>query len=71
MKQPQDSITINIGIVPFGCAIVRMGGSETREEKIEPQPSFYTEPKTTNPQIIEIRFGGQDYAVPRTTGGLF
>jgi hypothetical protein len=71
MHQPHQSFTVNVRIVPFGHAVVQMGGGERREEAPETRPSVYTEPKTTNPHIIEIRFRGHDYGVPKTTGGFF
>jgi hypothetical protein len=30
----------------------------------EKESSVYLEPKTTNPQLIEITFGGENYKIP-------
>jgi hypothetical protein len=70
MKVPETKVNINFKILPFGHAQIEIrGGEETKEAKLECIP-VYTEPKTTNQQIIEITFGGEEYRTPKTTGGL-
>ena len=70
MKDTQPRINISFKILPFGQATIEMkGGEQVKEEKIEQIP-IYTESKTTDVKIIEITFGGENYIVPKTTGGL-
>ncbi len=70
MKEPEAKVNINFKILPFGHARIEIkGGEMAREAKLEQVPK-YSEPKTTNQQIIEITFGGEEYRTPKTTGGL-
>lgn len=70
MKVSQAKININFKILPFGHAEIDMKtGEPAKGEKIE-QPTVYIEPKTTDTKTIEISFGGENYIVPKTTGGL-
>ena len=68
MKEPQ--IKINVRIIQFGHASIEIKGHEEVKEVKEKEPPVYLEPKTTNPQVIEITFGGENYIVPKTTGGI-
>lgn len=70
MKVDQTRISINFKILPFGQASIEIkSGEQVSEEKMV-HPPIYTEPKTTDTKIIEITFGGENYIVPKTTGGL-
>jgi hypothetical protein len=68
MKEPQ--IKINVRIIPFGHASIEVKVHEEVKEVREKEPPVYLEPKTTNPEVIEITFGGENYSVPKTTGGF-
>ena len=70
MKEAQIKINVNFKIIPFGHASIELRGHEIEKEAEEKELPIYLEPKTTNPQMIEITFGGENYAVPKTTGGL-
>jgi len=70
MKILETKVNINFKILPFGHAQIEIKGGEwPREAKFERIPE-YGKPKTTNQQIIEITFGGEEYRTPTTTGGL-
>jgi len=70
MKEAQIKIDINFKIIPFGHASIEIRGQEEEKEAREKEFPVYLEPKTTNPQLIEIIFGGENYTVPKTTGGF-
>lgn len=70
MNISEMKVNISFRILPFGHAQIEIkGGEEIRKAKLE-RTSEYSEPKTTNQQIIEITFGGEEYRIPKTTGGL-
>jgi hypothetical protein len=68
--EPQMKITVNVRIIPFGHAEIQIKGHEKEKERGREQVPTYSEPKTTNPQLIEITFGEENYIVPTTTGGF-
>ena len=70
MKGPRIEINVNFKIVPFGCVSIEVKNHEAEGEAREKESPVYLEPKTTNPQLIEITFGGENYTVPKTTGGF-
>jgi hypothetical protein len=70
MKEAQIQTNVNFRIIPFGHALIEVKGHEEQKEEREKEFPVYLEPKTTNPERIEIIFGGENYAVPKTTGGL-
>lgn len=70
MKEAQIKININFRIIPFGHASIEVKRYDEEKEVREKESPIYLEPKTTNPQFIEITFGGENYTVPKTTGGL-
>jgi hypothetical protein len=63
-------ININFRILPFGHAavVIRNGSDMPRSKESLPQ---YREPKTTGEGLVEISFDGNNYTVPKSTGGLF
>ena len=69
MKEEQIKININFKMIPFGYASIELKGCEEEKEINEKKLPVYIEPKTTNPELIEIIFRGEDYIVPKTTGG--
>lgn len=71
MKIPETKININFKILPFGHAQIEIKGAEGEKENRLERTAEYSEPKTTNQQVIEIIFDGQEYKIPKTTGGLF
>lgn len=70
MKETQIKINVNFKIVPFGHVSIEIRGHEEEKEVREKEFSVYLVPKATNPQLIEITFGGENYVVPKTTGGI-
>ncbi|MBU0568462.1 hypothetical protein KJ693_07270 [bacterium] len=70
MKEAQVKININFRILPFGHAFLEAKGYEEEKEVREKESPVYIVPKTTNPELIKITFGGENYAVPKTTGGF-
>jgi hypothetical protein len=70
MKETQTKINVNFRILPFGHASIEAGGFEEKRGVQEKEVPLYLEPKTTNPQLIEITFAGENYMVPKTTGGF-
>jgi len=70
MKEAQIRINVNFKIIPFGHILIEMKGYEEEKEVREKELLVYLEPKTTNPQLIEITFGGENYTVPKTTDGF-
>ena len=65
-------INVNFRIIPFGHVSIEVKGREEEKEtrEREKESPVYLEPKTTNPQLIEITFGGENYTVPKTTDGF-
>lgn len=70
MKEAQIKINVNFKIIPFGHASIEIRGREEEKEISEKEFPVYLEPKTTNPQLIEITFDGENYTIPKTTGGF-
>jgi hypothetical protein len=70
MKEAEVKINVNFRIIPFGHASIEIKGHEEEKELREKELPVYLEPKTTNLQLIEITFDGENYTVPKTTGGL-
>lgn len=70
MKEAHIKVNVNFRIIPFGHASIEVKGYEEEKEVREKKFPVYFEPKTTNPQLIEITFGGENYEVPKTTGGF-
>jgi len=70
MKESQVKINVSFKIIPFGHVSIEVKNHEAEEETREKESPIYLEPKTTNPQLIEIIFGGENYIVPKTTGGF-
>ena len=64
-----ENININIKILPFGRSYIELKGNEVEKTREVYTPPQYTEPKTTNPQFIEVPFCNENYIVPETTGG--
>ncbi len=70
MNEAQIKINVHVRIIPFGHASIGIKGHEAEEEVRKKESPVYTEPQTTNPQLIEITFDGENYTVPKTTGGF-
>jgi hypothetical protein len=70
MKETGARITIKFSIIPFGHVSIQTEGREEEKELREKEQPVYIEPKTTNPEMIEITFDGGNYTVPKTTGGF-
>jgi hypothetical protein len=70
MKEPEIKINVNFKIIPFGHASIEVKGHEEEKATGEKESPVYLEPKTTNPQLIEITFGRENYKIPKTTGGI-
>lgn len=70
MKALQTKVYINFRIIPFGNASIELKGLEEGMEVREKKCPVYLEPKTTYPQLIDVTFGGENYGVPKTTGGF-
>jgi len=70
MKEAQIKVNVNFRMIPFGHTSIEVKGHEEEKEVREKEFPVYLEPKTTNPQLIEITFGGENYGVPKTTGGF-
>lgn len=70
MKSAQINITVNLKIIPFGQVFLEIKGYAKKVETEKKGFPVYQEPKTTNLQIIEITFGGENYSVPKTTNGF-
>lgn len=69
-EDSQVRLNISVRFLPFGHVVIQSKGSEpVRVEKKEQKP-VYAEPKTTDTKIVEIIFGGDNYVIPKTTGGL-
>jgi hypothetical protein len=70
MKETQIKVNVNFRILPFGHASIEIKGHEEEKEVKGKQCPVYLEPKTTTPEVIEITFDGENYSVPKTTGGF-
>jgi hypothetical protein len=70
MKGTQIKINVNFKIIPFGYISIEIKNNEEYKKVQRTELPIYLEPKTTNPQLIEITFGGENYKIPRTTGGF-
>jgi len=69
MKDSEVRVNISIKILPFGHAVIQTkSGERAGLEKMERKP-VYAEPGTTDTKTVEITFG-EDYIVPKTTGGF-
>ena len=64
-------VNINLKILPFGHISIETKSLGDRVDIKEKEEFFYTEPKTTNAQSVEITFDGSNYGVPKSTGGIF
>jgi hypothetical protein len=71
MNTPQPEVNISVRFVPFGQATIEIKSRAETPVEAEKKSFSYTEPKTTNPQTVEISLGGEegDYSVPQTTSG--
>jgi len=56
--------------MPFGQAAMTVRTGEGSPQVKESMP-IYREPKTTDEKMLEISFDGNNYLIPKTTGGLF
>ena len=70
MKEAHVKVNVNFKILPFGHTSIEVKGLEEEKEEREEEFPVYLEPKATNPQLIEITFGGDNYGIPKTTGGF-
>jgi hypothetical protein len=70
MKEANIKVNVNFRILPFGYTSIELKGRGVETEIREKEFPVYIEPKATNPQLIEITFGGENYGVPKTTGGF-
>jgi len=61
-------VAMGINLVTI-LARATKSGERAGLEKTERKP-VYAEPGTTDTKTAEITFGGEDYIVPKTTGGL-
>ncbi len=71
MKESEVKFNVNVKIIPFGHISIEIEGHKEEKKEEEKELPVYLEPKTTNPQLIEITFDGENYSVPKTTGGFF
>jgi hypothetical protein len=69
MTQTETKLNVDFKILPFGKAVIRIRSSEGTEEAKQPAV-MYIEPKTTDVTVQEINFSGENYSVPKTTGGF-
>lgn len=70
MKDAQIKINVNFRIIPFGHVSIEIKSHEEKKEVRKKESPVYLEPKTTNPQMIEFTFGGENYSIPQTTCGI-
>lgn len=70
MNEAQIKVNVHFRIIPFGHASIGIKGHEAEKIVREKESPVYAEPQTTNPQLIEITFDGENYTVPKTTGGF-
>lgn len=71
MEDTPVKINVNFRIVPFGHISIELKTPEPLKNREKKEFPVYTEPRTTNPEVIEIIFGGENYTTPKTTGGIF
>ena len=69
MSEMNLKTNICIKVLPFCHGSLNSGG-EIMKETVTKEPPVYGEPKTTNPQIIEITFGDNIYSIPKSTNGF-
>lgn len=70
MALSPQNITFKVRIMPFGQAAMTVRTGEGSPQVKESMP-VYREPKTTDEKLLEISFDGNNYSIPKTTGGLF
>lgn len=64
-------VNVSLKILPFGSIHYEIRNTESPIEEKEHDMPRYIEPKTTNVEKIEIRYGeGDTYLVPKTTAGV-
>jgi|WetSurMetagenome_2_1015567.scaffolds.fasta_scaffold1386033_2 hypothetical protein len=58
-----------LNILPFGQTAIKIrSGNKTDDEEV--QKAIYTKPQTTEESFVEINFCGDNYSIPKTTGGI-
>lgn len=60
---------VRLQLLPFGCAWFEVIGAEPEQIKQDTAPA-YGEPPTTGAEIINLAFGSDIYAIPKTTNGF-
>lgn len=70
MKTLKAKLNVSLEILPFGESRLAMRGNEELKQNELERPVTYGEPSTTNQQEIKISIGGEEYRVPKSTGGV-
>lgn len=70
MKEGQIKVNVNFRILPFGYSSIQVRDLPQETQQSKKESPTYHEPQTTNLQQIEIVLDGENYIVPKTTGGL-
>ena len=71
MTVQQPLVNTKLNILPFGTASISIRGGQDKVERKSEQRSQYIAPPTTNTEVEEIFFDGDNYYVPSTTGGNY
>jgi len=70
MKVEQAELKTHLRFLPFGHAVVEVRVGDEVPKPKEEGARVYAEPGTTNTRALDITYDGENYAVPKTTGGL-
>ncbi|MBU1207788.1 MAG: hypothetical protein KKH04_12805 [Proteobacteria bacterium] len=69
MNEANVAVSVNLKIMPFGCAAIEFKTEEKEIVERRKGSPIYSEPRTTIPNMVKIAFNGDDYIVPKTTNG--
>lgn len=71
MTDQQPQVNVKLNILPFGTTIVSIKSTQGEIQRKSDDRSQYIAPPTTNTDLEEFYFDGDNYYVPSTTGGVF
>ncbi|MGA2913507.1 MAG: hypothetical protein ABSE07_08325 [Methanoregula sp.] len=70
MTDQPPQVNVKVNILPFGTTSVSIKSTQGEVQKKSDDRAQYIAPPTTNTELVEFYFDGDNYYVPSTTGGL-
>ena len=71
MTDHQPQVNVKVNILPFGTTTVSIRSTHCEIQRKSNDRPQYIAPPTTNTDLVEFYFDGDNYYVPSTTGGAF